>query len=125
MAETENRHNIVVRVMVGADSVDTAQPLAAIIEERIRPFGLITRRQIERYWKIPEWFEIDFVLHLPSASNETFDSVLAAIADGWDRHVLGEGEAWAVWTPQTGSFCFPDARWANVEYYPDSASRQV
>ncbi|MHB8865491.1 MAG: hypothetical protein ACYC6N_24205 [Pirellulaceae bacterium] len=72
---------------------DAAQPLVAVVEERIGPFGFISKRQIERYWKIPEWFEIDFVLHLPSARIETFDSILAAIADGWVRHALDEGEA--------------------------------
>lgn len=121
--QSSGRHRqvMVVRVMVLADSAEAATPSAKFVREKIEAYGVVASHNIERYWKMPELFEIYFLLHLTSESCDPFNKVLDFLGEGWDRHFVDERQAWAVWTLEMGRFCTTDARWANVECFPASS----
>lgn len=117
----DDQQALVVRVMVLADTAEAATPSARVVREKIEPYGFVNSHKIEKYWKMPELFEVYFLLGLHPDTSEVFNKVLDSLGDGWDRHLVDESQAWAVWTPEMGRFCCDDARWAYVEWFPGSS----
>lgn len=71
-------------------------------------------REVEPYWKIPEYQGVWLRLAAPDLS-ETFDAVLAVLAKRWDVHGDGE-ERWAVWNhDRNGPGALAPLRWMNLE----------
>jgi hypothetical protein len=92
------------------------------VRVRIATFGRIKESGTKQYWKIPEWFEVCFSLQFDSGSELAFESILASLGVGWERHNISNEEQSGVWNPREGSTFFsPYVRWANVERFPESA----
>jgi hypothetical protein len=92
------------------------------VQARIAVFGSIKQSETKRYWKIPEWFEVNFYLHPSTVPESAYDGILASLGEGWERHDISKDEQWAVWNPNDGSRFFSSfVRWAFVERFPESA----
>ena len=92
------------------------------VEARITLFGGVRQSGMQRYWKIPEWFELLFTLQPSTDPELAFNGILSSLGDGWERHEISAEEQWAVWNPtQSSAFFSPHIRWANVERFPESS----
>jgi hypothetical protein len=91
-------------------------------QARIAVFGSIRGSETKRYWKNPDWFEVNLDLQPTTAPKWAYDGILASLGGGWDRYTISEEEQWAVWNPKEGNTFFsPHVRWAHVERFPDSS----
>lgn len=92
-----------------------------VISERLkavlRPFGEVGRPEVNRYWKVPAYFEVYFRMIVEPEAVARFGDILEAFGTGW----LSRGspdEPWAVWNHgPLATFFSPDVRWANVECF--------
>lgn len=99
-----------------AELPDTAagEALADAVVARLPASARVLVREVEPYWKIPEYQGVWLRLATPDLAG-TFDAVLAALAADWQVHGEGE-ERWAVWNhDQNGPGALPPLRWMNLE----------
>lgn len=69
------------------------------VRQRITAFGRIEHSDTKRYWKIPEWFEINISLQPGADPGSAYDGILSSLARGWERHDFPGEYQWAVWNP--------------------------
>jgi hypothetical protein len=111
---------IILRLMAHVPDEAAALRFENIVQAKIVVFGSIKRSETKRYWKIPEWFEVNFCLQPSTAPDSAYDGILASLGEGWERHDISEEEQWAIWNPKEGSVFFSlHVRWANVERFPE------
>jgi hypothetical protein len=68
----------------------------------------------ERYWKIPELYELGYRLH--PGTRATFDAVLSRTRDGW-IHLGDDDDRSSVWNRVPGSvLLLPEIVWAELIY---------
>ena|ERR1022692_2481089 len=112
---------ITLRLMAELSDEAVAQSLENTIRARITSYGSIKDSKTLRYWKIPEWFEINFSLQPNTDPVVAYDGILSSLGEGWERHDFPGEQQWAIWIPKQGSkFFFSDIRWAHVERFPES-----
>ena len=69
----------------------------------------------ERYWKMPELFELTF--RLTPAGPGAFDGIVACAPGGW-HHVSDETYRSSVWNRSAGSsFLAPELAWAELQQF--------
>jgi hypothetical protein len=113
---------ITVRLMAELPDEVTALRFENTVQARVAAFGSITQSETKRYWKVPEWFEVNLCLQPSTASPWAYDGILASLGEGWERDDISNDEQWAVWNPNDDSRFFSSAvRWANLERFPESA----
>ncbi len=68
---------------------------------------------INRYWKIPEYFEIFMRLSASSNSSEAYKSIVSSLGEGWEeQQPLSE----SIWNYEDGNSLIIDSiRWAHLE----------
>lgn len=96
---------IALRLFAETDDLEVADDLASVVVARAGRFGEVRTRPVERYWKIPEYFEVDIELHLDGEVSAAYEGVLADLATGWERHGSPD-EPWAIWNPSSECQCF-------------------
>ena len=112
---------ITVRLMAELPDEATAVLFENTVQAKIAAFGSILRSETKRYWKVPEWFEVNLYLHPSTPPDSAYDGILASLGVGWVRHDSSNDEQWAVWNPEQGSTFFSShVRWAHVERFPES-----
>ena len=75
-----------------------------------------TSRNIDQYWKIPEYFEAFLKLEPSGESKDNFYDFLEIIGRDWDVHDEQEDELWAVWNYSANKkIVHPAIKWANLE----------
>jgi hypothetical protein len=112
---------ITIRLMAELPDEATALRFDKTVQTRVAAFGSVRQSKTKRYWKIPEWFEVNLYLQPNTVPSAAYDGILASLATGWERHEISHEEQWAVWNPKEGSSFFASqVRWANVELFPES-----
>jgi hypothetical protein len=81
----------------------------------------ILSSQVDRYWKIREWYELLVRLRARGAtagSAATVERISAALGTAWTFRQVGE-DADAVWRREDGGrFVDPRVTWANLQCFP-------
>jgi hypothetical protein len=93
---------LVARFMLERQSLAAATADAQQLCALVGRFGTLERLMVERYWKIPEWFEA--ALHLRTRDRPAaFVALCDTLAPACQRS-SGEADAhWAVWDARTDS----------------------
>lgn|ERR1022692_738027 len=113
---------ITLRLMAELSDEAAARHFEDTVQARIAVFGSIKQSETKRYWKIPEWFEVNFSLQPSDDPELVYDGILSSLGEGWERHDISNEVQWAVWNPNDGNRFFSSSvRWANVERFPESA----
>jgi hypothetical protein len=113
---------ITLRLMAELSDEAAARHFEDTVQARIAVFGSIKQSETKRYWKIPEWFEVNFSLQPSDDPELVYDGILSSLGEGWERHDISNEVLWAVWNPNDGNRFFSSSvRWANVERFPESA----
>src|SRR5687767_3083951 len=97
---------ITLRLMAELPDEAAALRFENTVQVTITVFGSINQSETKRYWKIPEWFEVNFSLQPSTAPDSAYNSILASLGEGWERHDISNEEQWAVWNPKEGSTFF-------------------
>ncbi|MCU0880543.1 MAG: hypothetical protein MUF06_22455 [Pirellulaceae bacterium] len=121
----EYSHRIAITVFAELPCEVVANELLSRIEGMLETLGVTRDREVQRYWKIPEWFKcrITFDGSMPDESD--WNNLLAALGTGWDVDHIGQEEASATWAVSKGAFCSPNVRFANIEIFPILAIRNL
>jgi hypothetical protein len=118
------RSRIILRLM--AELLDEAAALRFenSVQARIAVFSNIKQSESKRYWKIPEWFEVNLYLQPRITPEAAYEGILTSLGEGWERHTISNDEQWAVWNANDDSRFFSSCvRWANLELFPEAAVR--
>lgn len=111
------RWKVVLRLFAATDDPTVADDLAGVIASKAGKFGGVQTRPVERYWKIPEWYEVDIELCPAGEAIVAYEGMLAELANGWERHGSPE-EPWAVWNPSATGRCFSAlVTWMSLDMY--------
>lgn len=103
---------LLLRVFVEVGSQDEASKVAVRIANLVGGFSSITHRTIEKYWKIPEYYELFFRLKPFEDGTSAYEKGLKILGDGW----ISVNSTESVWTPDEGGrFGIDDVRWASFE----------
>ena len=116
--QVESAAKLLLRVFVETDDVAQAQHL---LEGEIVPtlarHARIGDREIERYWKIPHWFELTLRLQPLGDAREAYQRVVGLARDGWTSSDDAPGGD-TVWNPTADStFLAPEVRWAHLQLW--------
>lgn len=112
---------ITLRMMAELPDEASALRFESIVQAKIAAFGRIQQSHTKRYWKIPEWFEVNLCLQPSTDPAAAYDGILLSLGDGWARHDFPGDYQWAIWDPNPdGKFFSSSVRWANVERFPES-----
>ena len=117
-----DRFLIFLRIFAETDDPSVAIDLAGVIVEKAGRYGWVRTRPVERYWKIPEFYEVAIELRPDGGSSAAYEGVLADLAAGWERHGSQE-DLWAIWNPTAEGYCFsPLVTWMSVNMLSDGES---
>ena len=109
---------LLLRVFV--ESGDTAHAADLLESEIVPTLARHTRigdRTIERYGKIPEWYELTLHLQPLGDPRDAYDRVVGLASDGWTSSDDAPGGD-TVWNPAPGStFVTPEVRWAHLQLW--------
>ncbi|WZO99895.1 Imm31 family immunity protein [Isosphaeraceae bacterium EP7] len=106
---------ISLRLFAETDDPRVANDIAAMIESKAGKLGGVQTQPVERYWKIPEYYEVSIDLRPDDETIVAVECMLAELATGWDRHGSGS-DLWAIWTPSEEGLCFaPLVRWMSLD----------
>jgi aryl-alcohol dehydrogenase-like predicted oxidoreductase len=112
---------IFLRIFVEVPNANAAAAVAERVRSSVSACCPIRKQNVQQYWKIPEYFGIDFDFEPPGDVNTTFQNLMATLATGWKVRWLGEPDQWAVWNPaQNANFILPEVRWANLGCYRET-----
>lgn len=106
----------VMRVFIEADDADSAREVASNLCSRLAAPLSSEIRSVEKYWKIPAWFEV-VIGFSDAASIEDALARVQQLATNWDVRIR-ETDGSAMWSPEIGgTFSHPQVRWVNVECF--------
>lgn len=114
---TSSDNTIFLRAFAAVTDEAGATLICQDVERRLSCHGKIARSDPpQRYWKIPEYWEVFVEFRPEKPVPLAFDDVLSELGSGWEVHRLADGGSWAVWNagPQS-TFVIPAIRWANLE----------
>jgi len=110
-----------------ASEAEARQVLADVIAPTLAPKADLGVPSVERYWKIPEWFEVTLDLaplgRVPAGVargwRATFARIVALAGAGWTPG--GDADAPdAVWNATPGVlFLAPEVRWAHLQLWSE------
>jgi hypothetical protein len=106
---------ILLRLFVEVASQDEAEAEMRRIIPELEGFGRVAPREVERYWKIPENWEI---AHPAGSPLEAYERLIGLTGAEWEiGEVMEEDEdRWAVWNAAPGfQFLSPRVVWASVD----------
>lgn len=115
-------NRIICRLCVDTSDEHEAERVASLAKAVLAEHGRICKADTRRYWKIPDCFEMLFVLQPAVTTKAVFTNILTALATGWEVHAFRNGSDWAVWNPSCdAAFTLPSVRWAHVECSRETA----
>jgi hypothetical protein len=120
VTQSTMKNPIFVKLLAETPDDLSAAGVAAMVQAKIAGLASVERFEAKRYWKIPAWFEILFRLESAGDPRSTFETILAALGQGWERHRHTDME-WAIWSHNSDrtSFC-PEMRWAHAEWVAET-----
>lgn len=103
---------IFLRLFVEIDTEELALEIAKKIVTLISEFAKVENQSIEKYWKIPEYYEIFFKLNSVQNIHRDYSSILEKLGSGWEPSNKYE----SIWNPGGESkFIIEEVRWAHLE----------
>ncbi len=106
---------IFVRFFLETTEVEVAESTAILVTNKLKLIADLSQKQVEQYWKIPEYFEISLEFIPKVNLEEAFQKIVNQLGNGWEFSDP-VGEKWAVWNSlETTQFFIPRVRWASVE----------
>jgi hypothetical protein len=106
---------ITLRLFAETDDPSVANDIAGVVESKAGKLGGVQTRPVERYWKIPEYYEVGIDLRPNGEAIAAVECMLAELATGWDRHGSGS-DLWAIWNPSEEGRCFSSlVRWMSLD----------
>jgi hypothetical protein len=106
---------------------EDAAKAEVLLESEIVPtlaqHARIGGREIQRYWKIPEWFELTLRLQPLGDAREAYERVVGLAEAGWTSCDDAPGGD-TVWNPTPEStFLAPEVRWAHLQLWFEDVPR--
>lgn len=109
---------IVLRLFAATHDMRVADDLAGVVASKASRFGAVQTRPVERYWKIPEYYEVGIFLHPNGEALAAFEGMLAELATGWNR--AWPEDPWPTWKPSAEGRCFsPLVTWMSLHMVLD------
>lgn len=104
------------------DEARARDVLRSVIEPTLAPHAGLRDVTIERYWKMPEWFEITADLDPLYDPMAVYDRLLALAEAGWTRSDDRSSRD-AVWNPVSGALLLaPEVRWAHLQLWLEESA---
>jgi hypothetical protein len=95
-------------------SAAEAEQLSQKIMPQIEAYALVETQEVSQYWKIPEYYGINFSLHPGNEPNAAFDGLVSLSAKGWSFYGDSQHRD-AVWNFEEDIvFLSPAVKWANL-----------
>jgi hypothetical protein len=105
-----NGRLVMVRVFARCASDTAAATLQAQLLQALSAWQAQPRGKPERYWKMPELFELTFTV----AGTQHFAAITGLCKRGWTAWGDEQDPSW-VWNAEPGAcFLHPDVTWAEV-----------
>lgn len=109
---------LLLRLMIEAADEQAVAALIPLIGERLSDQVTISNWTGERYWKIPELFDITLELDPQDNALAAYETIIGMSA-GWERYdgALAWSDQEAVWsrnTPGSGEFLHPRVEWSQI-----------
>lgn len=90
----------------------TALGLSQSICEKLLGHGKVSIKSIEKYWKIPEYYEVSIVVSSEELTLDALSVIAHDLGSGW----VVDNISYMIWTPSTHSnFIINEVRWAQLE----------
>jgi hypothetical protein len=106
---------ISLRLFAETEDLSVANNIASEVESKAGKLGKVQTRPVKRYWKIPDYYEVDIDLRPNGEAIAAIECMLAELATGWERHGSGS-DLWAIWNPSEEGRCFsPLLRWISLD----------
>ena len=100
------------RLFVEVDTEASALEIDRKVISLISKFVSIESQSIQKYWKIPEYYEIFLKLNSLYNLRDTYQEILKILASGWEQHDEYEN----IWNPGPGKkFALEEVKWAHLE----------
>ena len=71
---------VVLRLFAATDDPSVADDLAGLVASKAGKFGGVQTRPVERYWKIPEYYEVGIELRPDGEASVAYEGMLARVA---------------------------------------------
>lgn len=105
-------NTIFLRLFAEADSEKTASEIRQVLIESIGTFSSVEDSAVQRYWKIPNYYEIFLKLAPANGVEEDFLKIRNKLGRGWEQ----QGEFECIWNPnETNFFSIKKVKWAHLE----------
>ncbi len=100
------------RLFTEVDTEASALEVAKRIIALIIKFAKVENQSVQKYWKIPEYYEIFFKLSSLHNLPEDYQSILEILGTGWEQASDYE----SIWNPGDGKkFFVEEVKWAHLE----------
>ncbi|MBS9783633.1 MAG: hypothetical protein KGV46_03670 [Pasteurella sp.] len=103
-------NNLFLRVFIEVQDDMQALTVANLLEKKLMNCCNLSILKVEKYWKIPEYFEVTFDIY--KEDNE-INTITDLIGYGWD--IYGNTYIWDIKNKQS-SFISDKIRWASLEH---------
>ena len=116
---------LLLRLMAEVGGAGEAEEELRLIVPRIEGYAAIEKHTIERYWKIPAYWEITLHLRPLGSAQGVYERLLGLAEGGWTRGAADEadGDRWAVWNAAPGvELLTPRIRWAELQLRSSGAT---
>lgn len=106
--------SVLLRLFVQCPNEDAAAAMVIDLAESLRALRALPTMPPERYWKMPELFELAFRLF--PGTRDTFDAVVSRAPHGW-THLGDADDRSSVWNRTPGAtLLLPEVAWAEAIY---------
>lgn len=122
-----NRPTLLLRLMAEVDSAAEAEAELRRVAPRIEAHAAVTQHAIERYWKIPAYWEITLHLRPLGPAPDVYERLLGLAEGGWTHGEPDEdgGGRWAVWNAAPGAVLLtPRIRWAELQLWSSGSESE-
>jgi hypothetical protein len=113
-----NIKELFLRLFVETSDSKEAHQIAGQVKTLIEKHANIKKIKVEEYWKIPEDYEIFFLMDPKRTPEACFNNIMNSLAEGWAEIVIAPEDYtyFAIWNagPNSESFV-PKMVWANLE----------
>ena len=110
------RSILLLRLYLEVSTKEDADAIVSSLIDSMKSKCSENSRIINKYWKIPEYFEAFLKLEPSGKSKDNFYDLLEIIGRDWDVYDEQEDELWAVWNYSANKqIVHPAIKWANLE----------
>lgn len=105
-------NQILLRVFAEVSSDVEASEVGRILSNSVATFGHVTVFNVEKYWKIPNYFEVSLEIRGPNLNNCVCKKIAKVLGNGWVE--AGNSLIWN--STVKARFMDSKVKWANLEF---------